>query len=224
MGLPGAVFNKVVGTPASPTFAEYLIRGHSVESNGSSQAIINQLHFARISGPGTDDENDLYLAVSTLIDTTLGLALSNSYVADDTSIRFMDDPTRAPVLATNLIVGGVTGDRLPSFNAVVTRKLTYGRGRSYKGSNHWAPIAESQTTLDELNAGAQTLWNNFVGQEQNLANTFVALADTWQLIVLSPTLSDFTVNPGLFSGSIVKTISLNNLLGTMKRRKSGVGA
>jgi len=223
MGLPANVFSNVTGTPATPTFAELIYVGHSVESNGSSQAILNIIHFARISGPGTDTEADLVTAVKAELDTVLSNALSVGYVPDEVTCRFMDDPTRAKAVFTNDIIAAVTGDRHPSFVAAVTRKITYGRGRSYRGSTHWAPIAESQTTLDQLNAGAITLWDLVVTGLQNLSAPFVAVADTWQMIVLSPTLSNLTVNPSLFSGAVCNEALLNHVVGTMRRRKQGVG-
>lgn len=223
MAVPGPVFVNVTGTPASPTFAEYVIKGHVVESSGASQQIINILHFARISGPGTDTEAHLYAAVSGLLDGALDAALSDTYVPDETLVRFMDDPMRAAFPNANALTGAIAGDRHPSFTAVVTRKKTAGRGRSFKGSNHWAPIAESDTLLDQLAGASVARWAAVEIALETMCVPFAGNADMWQLMVLSPTLSDFSLNPSVFTGALCNDIILNLVVGTMRRRKQGVG-
>ncbi len=226
MPVTADTFLNSPGTPANPQYAEMVVKGHSVESDGGSKPILNIFHFARRSGPGTGTETELYTVIGGLVDATISLALSVAYVPDETTMRFMDDPTRAAVSNTNLWVGAVTGDRLPNFNAVVIRKNTFARGRSYRGSTHYAPIAESQTTLDNLNAGAITLWGNVVLAWNALlapAGFVTPDGSTWGMIVLSPTLSNLTSNPIAASGSFVKDFTLNNRIGTMKRRKDRTG-
>jgi len=223
MPIPGDVFQNVLGTPATPSFFEWVLRGHAVESDGSSQRFFNILHFARLAGPGTASELNVGDAIMAALTIDLSAALSVAYVADDYTGRFMDDPTHAAVIGANTLVGAITGDRLPSFNAVVTRKKTVGRGRSFKGSNHWGPIAESDTTLDTLNVGAATRWGAVVTSLQTISTPFVVGSDTWQLIVLSQVLSNLTANPSLFSGATVQANLLNGTIGTMRRRKMNVG-
>ena len=224
MSVGTQIFTNFVGTPANPCFAEYAIAGHSIESDGGSRAFYNILHFARVTGPGTMTEAQLYTAISALLEPSLSAALSITYLADNTYVRFMDDPLRLRTANANGIVGAVTGDRLPNFNAVVTRKYTYGRGRSFRGSNHWGPIAESQTLLDNLTAGAFTLWHDVDLALLSLVNVATPDGSTWTLCVLSQTLSNLTSSPSLFTGSLIRDVLLNHRLGTMKRRKDRTGS
>jgi len=226
MAVTANTFQNIAGTPVTPQFAEYVIKGSAVESDGGSKNFFNILHFARISGPGTMTEAQLYAAVAATLDAAVGAALSSTYVAGSTDVRFMDDPTRAAVVNANAIIGTVAGDRLPTFNAAVTRKNTYARGRSYRGSNHWGPIAESQTLLDNLTAAGLLLWQAVSAQLVILATPGSLVTpdgSAWRLMVLSPTLSNLTSNPISVTGSFVQTSPTNRRLGTMKRRKDRTG-
>jgi len=216
-------FQNIAGTPATPCFCEFVFRGHSVEAGGGARKFINILHFTRVAGPGTGTEAQFLTAVDGALATSLSAALSDLYVADDTVTRFMDDPTRMGVVGGNSLVGARGGDRLPDFNAVVTRKITAGRGRSYRGSNHWGPIAESDTDLDKLVAGAQGRWDDVATNLAAIGTGSITVgSDTWKLIVLSPTLSDLISNPSLFTGAIVTNSIANSIVGTMRRRKEKV--
>lgn len=225
MPISTPIFTLEPGTPADPQFVEFLFRGHSVESDGSLQQIINQLHFVKTFSLGVPTNlANVYTLIDSVFSAPLSAALSVAYVPDNCTIRAMDSPLFLPQVQPNTLVGAVTGDRLPSFNAVVTRKYTNARGRSFRGSNHWAPIAESQTLLDNLTAGGQTLWDAVATAIQ----TFIGLVDAdnnaWSLMVLSRLKSDLISNPSLFTGATIVSSTANALLGTMKRRKSGVGS
>lgn len=220
MAVSAQSFANVAGTPATPQFAEIVIKGHSVESTGLSKPFNNILHFVRATGTGGHPVEDLSQAVIDQLEPSLSAALSVAYVADFIEGRYMDDPTFMPVPIANPIVGAISGDRLPNFNAVVTRKKTYQRGRSYRGSNHWGPVAESDTTLDNLNAGAITRWTDVKIAIEGLGIAGVDVAgNQWHLFVLSPTLSSLSLNPALFTGSRVGQALLNTHIGTMRRRK-----
>lgn len=221
------IFNRVAGTPANPQFCELVMKGHSIEADGGSKPIVNIFHFVRETGPGTGLEVDVINQFLMLIAGAMNLAFSTDYIPDVITSRFMDDPLRAPVSIVNPLVPTIAGDRLPNFNAVVIRKGTYARGRSYRGSNHYGPIAESQTLLDNLTGAASVLWGNIkdvlVAMGGTGGGVVTADGSTWRLAVFSPTLSDYTVSPILVTGSYVKDCVLNLRLGTMKRRKDRTG-
>lgn len=221
------VFENLAGTPATPQFAEFILKGHSVEADGGSKNFVNIFHLARTAGPGISSEAALETAIMAILPSPLVAALSVAYVGDYVSTRFMDDPLRAPVLGANTVTGTVAGDRLPNYAAVVIRKNTYARGRSFRGSNHYGPIAESQTTLDNLNAGAITLWNAVAAALATIAaGLTLASGDVWKLAVFSPTLSNFISSPIAVTGSLVNLstgLVLNTRMGTMTRRKDRTG-
>ena len=227
MPVASNTFSLLSGTPTAPIFAEIAVKGHSVESDGGVKPFVNIFHFNRESGPGVGTELELHSAFMTIIAVPMGAVLSASYVADFNIVRFMDNPLNAGVPFANPIIGQVAGDRLPNFNASVIRKNTYARGRSYRGSNHYGPIAESDTLLDNLTAGAlvflQALATALTSCGGAGGGVTLPGGDVWRLSVFSTVLSNFTSNPIQVTGSWVNATVANQRLGTMRRRKDRTG-
>jgi len=218
------VFNNEPGDVANPTFAEIVLKGTITQSGGLSASVVNILHFARLSGLGTDDENDLLGAV-------FGLPWFAAYLAAITdqlsfasySCRFMDDVTRPAVVNTTGWVGAISTDRQPSFVTVGIQKQGYARGRSYRGRISLAGIVEADTTGNRFSTGGATTWNAINTDLQDLIS-FSGVVDTWGMVVISQTLSNVITNPTTFTGSRVLSLILNPTLGTMLRRKEGRGS
>jgi len=225
MPVSANTFQLTPGTPLTPQFAELVIRGHSLEPDGGSKPIVNIYHFVRISGPGSGTETELHTAIMALLASVLATALSEKYLPDDNSVRFMDDPINLGTFITNPVTGIVTGDRATNFVAAVIRKKTWARGRSYMGSNHYGPIGESETTLDNLSTAGITAFDDLRAALELFGTSSITTADgsAWKLMVLSTTLSNLTASPILVTGSVVKECILNRRLGTMKRRKDRTG-
>lgn len=217
-------FTGISGTPGTPQFAEFVMTSTIAETDGSTQALINILHFLRSGGPGTSTEALLFAAINAQITAAVWQPLFNADVINTAqSVRFMDDPTRIAVLFAGLGGGSGAGSRAASFTSTVIRKLGFGRGRFWRGSNHWGPPLEADYDRDQLNVGGQANWAGLVNVLNILRLPFAVGADTWQLIVLSPTQSNLLVNPSIFAGTFVSNCTLNVKLGTMKRRKENVG-
>jgi hypothetical protein len=214
-------FGPITGNIALPKFFRFTMKGHCVEANGTSKLLINYIDFYRVSGPGTDTEAQIGAAVFSTFATTAQVAFSDKYIFDAYNSKFFDDPLNLGVDLSPAFTGAIGGDRQPSFNSVVTRKKSGLAGRSQNGSNHWAPVAESDTTLDELNAGAINRWDAFASQLQNLVGGLTPVADTWQPVVLSPTKSaaGWIASPRRLYGAYITTFTANHVIGTMLRRK-----
>lgn len=224
MAVPGPAFANVTGTPSDPLFAEIVYRGHTVESNGSLKKSFNVFHMRRRASTPGADPIDVYNGFVTAFNTPLIAAISDKYIGDNVSVRLMDNPMTTPYIAANAITGAVTGDRMPSGNGAVTIQLkTNGRGRNFRGSKHFSPIAESQTTLDNLNGGAQTLWDAVASALAVMSPLIMPSGVEWDLIVLSQELSDFVINPSVFTGAYVIDCIANAQVGTMKRRRQKAG-
>lgn len=223
MAVPGPFFRNVVGTPASPQFAQFTLKGHTIETEGANRPSWNVFHFRkRPSGIGGNPFSlgSVYMGQ---IGASLSAALSIAYVSDIWECKMMDDPAFLPVSDINAIAASVTGDRMPSGNGCVTFRLKCNAaGRAFRGSKHFSPIAESQTTLDELNAGAIVLWLAVAA-----AMLASPLTDTdgneWDLVVLSTDESDFSASPAVFTGAYVVNNPGNKQIGTMRRRRQRNG-
>ena len=213
------VFSNISGIPATPLFVEIVNTWSMSTSNGSAKPVVNVYHYRQIGGPVAVSITAILSAFRTAMDTALKSALSVEAPAASLKGRFMDDPTTGFTFGSAMSAGTVTGDRMPLYGTVTCQLKTAGRGRSYRGSKHYAPIAESSTTLDNLNAGGQTLWDAVAAALQATVTLSVSGGSTWRLIVLSPTLSKLDRNPAIFSGADVTTVTANSTLGTMRHRK-----
>lgn len=225
MPIPSRYWSRVAGTPATPQFAEVIYKSKITESDGSTQDLLQILHFLRTGGPGTTTENDLYNAVTAVLGLAqLAPAWPNDVTNNAVTVRFMDDPTRPAVIGAALGNGTAGAARAASFVNVTIRKTGFARGRSYKGSNHWGPPGETNYVNDELNGAGLANWGIVQAALASLATGVLAGGlDFWQLAVFSPTLSDYISNPISVTGTLVNQTILNAKLGTMKRRKEGVG-
>ncbi len=223
MAFPGNRFEHFPGNIGDPQFIEWVYKGHVVESVGTQQ-LINILHFLKVNSTGTPTNlANVFALIDGLLSPAVGAAISDLYVADETTLRAMDNAFHPPIVFGNNIVGAPTGARLPSFNSAVVRKDTYGRGRRFRGSNHWAPVASSTVTLDQLTGAGLVAFQGLATALAALTNITDMDGNTWSLFVLSSSNSITNSNPTDFSGSIVRTCSANLKIGTMKRRKEGVG-
>lgn len=198
--------------------AEIVVKAHALStSEPQTKKCYNVYHFLRTVTIGNASKTQVKNAFVTAIQTPVEAALSVAYVGDYIDVRFLDDALDPYQTFTYSGVGAITGDNLPSLNAVCIQLKTGIRGRSYRGSKHYGPVAESDTTLDHLGSGAQTRYNA-VGAAI-LAGFTDAGGFIWQPIVVSTLLSQTAVNPTTVNGAPVTSTLLDIYIGTMRRRK-----
>jgi len=217
-----SVFTNVIGTPANPQFAEVLIKGKDTASGVNTRQFVQVYHMRRTAGTGPLIPATLAANVALALGPAMNAALSVDYEGDKVSVRPMDDPTVTAYENTFSYDGAVSDDRLPNFNAVCIPLKTDGRGRNYRGSKHFGPIAESHTTEDQLNGTGQPLWNDVAAAIYGLQAIDGGNGTQWSLIILSTTLSDLTANPSSFTGADINGAAdfvANKNIGTMRRRK-----
>lgn len=179
--------------------------------------VFNVWDFARTVPSGTPTKAAINTAFAAGPMADLLPCLSVSYIADFVDIRFLDDPLDPFQTFTSALVGGVAGDSLPSVNNVTVQMKTGLRGRSFRGSKHFGPIAETDTTLDKLIAGAITRWITF------MATWLAGFTDgggfVWKPLVVSQKLSTFNPTTATVVGNVVTSFQLNTILGIMRKRK-----
>jgi hypothetical protein len=205
--------------PSTAGNYEIIIKGSVAESVGG-KAVDNVFHYVA-QGPGTTQPSPTTLLTWFLANvwSVAALALHPGWVGVASSCRLMDNPLNAAVAGATPANGAhAAGDRLPLFNAVVIQKKTGIRGKSYRGSNHFGPISEADTTLDQLTGAGLTLWQNL---QAAMALTMAAAggAQAVSPAVFSPTLSPKPVTiPTLVNTQVTSTL-LNLTIGTMRKRK-----
>lgn len=140
------------------------------------------------------------------------------------SIRPLDDPTvPEQTQSVGAGAGTITGDPLSAALAAVITLGTGVRGRNFRGRKHIGGLSESFSTGgDELNSTGLTALGALA------TNLAVSIDDgggnQYQLCVLSSTLSQVNGTPPVFTGADVTTVTLNHILGTMRRRKERIPA
>ena len=218
-----AIFNRAADL-ASPVCLEIVVGGPMVDPDDTTAEILNIYHvFGDLGNPGMVDLLTIGNAVTGLLGTAVSPLLANNYVPSVATIRVLDDPTALPVDLTPPANGGNSGDSLPTVVAVSMDLHTSARGRCFRGRKHLAPIPETLTTANRLNTTGTDLANTMVSDLNPAALTFTDGSNTYRMGVLSR-INSVLVGPSIsFTYSLVVEATYNPILGTMRRRKEGVG-
>lgn len=145
-------------------------------------------------------------------------AMNIRYTPTNLSIRVLDDFNDAPTVFTAAGVGAIGTDSLPSDDAIYFLLRTALRGRNYRGSKHFGPASEVDTTNDLIVAGL-TRWQA-VGTAIG-ANLVDSLGNVWSPTVVSRNLSRLNQLPIAFvSAQPVNQVLLDLNVGTMRKRRS----
>lgn len=203
--------------PTLMTVAEVVHLGTVAADGASVKNFANVYHFKRTTtvNPWSNTSIATEFIASMLPDIVA--CLNVDYVTTGVTSRCVNDATDAPVTVADTTPGGVSGERLPDYNAVMLLMRTALRGKSYRGRKFYGPITEADTTGDVLAAGSITLFNTL--KATLLAGMTDGDGNVWNLCVFSPTLSQYSINPTTIVTANVTQILLNKTLGTMRRRK-----
>jgi hypothetical protein len=199
---------------------EIHVFGNIASGGVTSKPTNYTFQFQRISTVPPVNKINIDTAFQAAIVIDLGLALNVRWLQAYNTTRFLDDALDAPTQVNHAVAGAVAGDGLPSFTAAYFLLRTGLRGKSYRGSKHFAPLSESDTTLaseDILNAASLT---RFGAVKTDLLAGFTdSDTNVWRLQVFSKTLSQVLVNPTTVVSNTVNAILINKRIGRMKRRE-----
>lgn len=196
------------------------IRAHALSTNEPrTKPIYNVFDFKRTTTTGTPSKTSAYNAFLAGMMASLKACLSVSYVTDYADYRWLDDPLDPFTTVTLAANGTVSGDSLPSINNVYEKLGTGIRGQSNRGAKHFGPIAESSTTLDEINAGSVTLFSTWAGAY--LTGITAGDGFIYQPFLVSAKQSSFSPTVANVVGSLITTVTTNVILGKMDRRSQG---
>src|SRR5580692_8672858 len=175
---------------AQLTHAEIQIHANVAAAGGNAKKAQFSFHYRRTGTAVACTEAALDTVFQANVATPLFLALNNRITQAFNTVRFMDDFTRPLLQVSHALAGAVTGDSMPTVNGVTILYRTSLRGKSYRGSNRFWPISESDTTAataDLLNAGAQALWATFIAAYSTPLTD--STGNTWNPCVYSRALS-----------------------------------
>lgn len=180
----------------------------------------NIFHFRRTTTVNPFNKAHIDAAFQLSVLAAMATALNNRWTSTGDTVRAIDDADDLPTGFAGGAVGAVAGDGMSTINAVYILLRSALRGKHYRGSKHFGPLSESDTTApneDILNAGAIA---NFGGIGTAILGGFTdADGNVWVPVVLSRSLSQLLVNPTTVVAVDVVSASLNKRVGRLRRRE-----
>jgi hypothetical protein len=198
-----------------------------VIAGGGAKAVntVNTLHYHRTAIINPLSEAAFVTAWHTACQAALLAALNNKWTWNFTKARCINDATDIGVEVAVNLPGLVAGDQMPDINAVFLYHQAPFRGKQFKGSTHWGPLSEADTTgatENILNAAAIARWTTVLTA---LKGPFTdASPNTWTLETLSRKKSKTDVNPTIVSATPVGSILLNKRIGRLRGRERREGS
>jgi|SRR5882672_1265917 len=199
---------------------EVLVQANILNSGTPGRKSFNVFDFAPVAPPLVFSKNDLETSFITYFQGAVQALLHQDWSWYQASLRFIDDALDPYITYPVAIVGSETTDRAPGFQAVTLRYVTGVRGRSYRGSKHFSPIAEADTDGDSLTSGQFGAWGSAGSALQ--AGFTDGNGNQWIPVVVSRKLSQLIVNPTNVVFTNVIAVVPNIILGTMRHRKERV--
>ena len=200
--------------------AEVIMNG-VVAAGGSNNRVAQfTFHYRRTAISPPLSKTALETVFNTSVAAPILLALNARFSQTTNTVRWVNDAQDAPVPVSRTGVGGVTGDSMPTIQAVFILFRTGLRGRSYRGSKHFFPLSESDTTgpnADVLNAGSIALWTTAItAMGSPITDTS---GNIWVPTVLSRKLSQLRTNPTTVTTNDSTLLLLNKRIGRMRHRE-----
>lgn len=218
-------FFNVPANPANPVMLEIVCDADVAETDTTTQKVVNIFHFAgRGTNPGSLSAAGIISSFVTWWNANVAPRLSEDY--PDTAVancRILDDPTNLPGPDGGLDEGGQAGDRLPTLAAVSMDLISDSRGRCFRGRKHFGPIAEDAVTGDEIDPTELANWNAMASTIAGGLSIDDGGGNFFDLCVLSRINSNLIGPAVYFTYAIVKSAIVQPKIGTMKRRKEGIG-
>ena len=199
---------------------EIAVLGNIAAGGSNNVRTVNIFHFQRTSNVNPISKGNIDTAFQAAVVVTLGLALNVRWLQLSNTVRCVDDALDSPVSFSHAVAGAVAGDGMTSIQAAFILMRTGLRGRSYRGSKHFGPLSEADTTIageDVFNAAALVRWGAVVTA---INGGFTdANGNLWLPTVISRKLSTLRTNPTNVVVNVVNQIVLNKRIGRLRRRE-----
>lgn len=197
--------------------AEIVVRGQITAGGSDAVNTAFVFHYRRNTVSVDPVKTALNTAFTAGPAAAIAAALNEGWEASLHDIRWLNDAEDPYLSITATEVGAITGDRLPSDDAVFLLFRTALRGRTFKGGKHLAPFSESDIGDDILNGAAVTRCNTII--TSLLTPLTDSTGNVWNFTILSRKLSQLRVNPTTVTVNDVTQGLVNQRIGTMIRRK-----
>jgi len=196
---------------------EIVVRGRMAAGGSSSTPAINVWHWRRTALSSTLTKSRINTAFQAAIVAAHLAAANVRYTPSSLTIRMIEDAVDFPTPFTVAGVGAIATAGSPSDAAIVLYLQTGLRGRKYRGYKHLAGCSEADTTEDVLTGAGLGRWQAI--QAAVLAGFTDADGNIWVPSVVSPSESYFKDNPTTVIANDATAVSLDTVVGTMRKRK-----
>lgn len=196
---------------------EIVLAGNISQTGVNTKNVDFVFHFRRIATTIPLSKGALESVFQTNFAVPFLAQLNAAYTQVSNKVRCVNDATDAPLTVARAIAGGVMGDQQQNFDTLVVQLKTGFRGKSGRGSKHFAPLSAADTLGNTLVAGTVTAWNLLV--PKFYTNFTDSLGNAWAPCILSRKLSQLKTNPTTVVTNDITSALLNKTTGTMRRRK-----
>jgi hypothetical protein len=197
---------------------ELVVRGTSPTTGSGGKAILNVFHYRYSSGgAGPDTASNLASQWLTSVWANIVSLLSIDYTGVEVDFRRLDDAEEQYGVGTTPGSGTQALPRMPIDLALVYLLRSKTRGKSFRGSKHFGPIAQAHVTKDEINAAGITAWSAVAGYLTTSVTT--PGGQVYIPVIVSKTLSTLKTNPTTIIGADVTAALQNKTIGTMRGRR-----
>jgi len=199
---------------------EVVINGRQATGGSSVTASFNIFHYRRTTLGPIATKAAFNTAFQAAIIVPLLAAMNVRYTPTLLTLRWIDDILDRPQSFAAAGVGAIATDSLPSNEAIYMLLRTALKGKSFRGSKHFSPGSEVDTTNDLLTGAGLARWQ--VVQAALEAPIVDAIPLTWVPCIVSKlrSLSNFTVQPAVYTTTDVNEVALDLNIGTMRKRRS----
>lgn len=198
---------------------QLIVNGTAATGGSSVTPSINVFNFQRTTTVNPFTKIAFNTVFQASVMNVILAAMNVRYTPSNCSVRVLDDYNDSPTIFAIAGVGAIATDSIPSDDAVYMLLRTALRGRNYRGSKHFGPLSEIDTTNDILTGAGLARWQDV--RDAVLSNLVDANGNTWVPTVLSRNLSNLNLLPvALVVATQVTDCLLDLNVGTMRRRRS----
>lgn len=200
---------------------QLVVQGTYAPLGGDSQSIINVMAYKRTTTVSVHSNAAFITAWRTLVESTWLAAVSMNYNLDQLRIRCLNDAEDPFVDTVVNSAGGVAGESLPGFNAMVISRRSAIRGRWAQGRTYINGIPETGVEGNTLTAAHLALLAS-LATDLNTAVVTAAAANNYVPSIFSQTWSQIETNPTTVENTEQATVEAQSVVGRMSSRRSRV--
>lgn len=198
---------------------QIIINGTAATGGSTVTPSINVFSYQRTTTVNPFTKTALNTIFQATVMAPLLAAMNIRYTPTNLTIRILNDYNDAPTVFAVAGVGAIATDSIPSDDAVYYLFRTALRGRNYRGSKHFGPLSEIDTTNDLLTGAGLARWNTV--KAALLSALVDANGNAWLPTVLSRQKSNLKLQPiAQVAANEVTEVLLDLNVGTMRRRRS----